>query len=116
MARAGKSIPPAQPATFTAEQVAALNAGTANMAEVAKTLKRHRQPRLRTRAKRGEKRAPIPLTAAQVRKLTSGRGTPGIVASALEASSPRPRKSHVTARKLVRPQRIPPSQGRHGRA
>ena len=75
MARARKQAASASPAPFTAEQVAALNAGKAHVPQIAKVLGSHRRPpRLAT--PKGDAPAPIPLTEAQVRQITSGKGMP----------------------------------------
>lgn len=84
----------ARPAPFTSEQVAALTAGKANAADVAKVLEAHRQPRLaRTRQAAGKgKRSPVPLTEDQLRRLATGGEPPPDVAAALQNSSPSPRR------------------------
>lgn len=107
MPRRSKSKMPAVPAPFTLEQVAALNAGTARRADVVRTLARHRQPRLPAKAARASAPAPIPLTAAQLKQLASGRVTPS-VAAAFEAAPRRRSGSRAAARSRVRPQRTPP--------
>jgi hypothetical protein len=98
-----------RPAPFTPEQIAALNAGKANIAEVSKVLKAHRQPRLSPGPQKEEKRAPIPLTSAQLRELASGRGTPASVITALEKSSPPQGKRRRIARPPRRPEYNPPA-------
>jgi hypothetical protein len=99
-----------QPAPFTAEQVAALNAGKANLSAVAKLLKAHRQSRLSARPQKEKKRVPIPLTHSQLRELASGSEMPLSVTTALEKSSPpseKPRERGAMRRQSRRPELRP---------
>jgi len=103
--RRGKRQTLGQPAPFSAEQVAALTAGKANLSAVAKLLKAHRQSRLSTRPQK-KKRAPIPLTQSQLRELASGSEMPFSVTAALEKSSPpseKPRKRRAMPRQSGKP-------------
>jgi hypothetical protein len=104
--RSGKRQTLGQPAPFTAEQVAALTAGKANLSAVAKLLKAHSQHRLSTRPQKEKKRAPIPMTQSQLRELASGSEMPSSVTAALEKSSPpseKPRKRRAMPRQSGKP-------------
>jgi hypothetical protein len=105
MARARKQAAPATPAPFTVEQVAALNAGKANAAQIAKVLASHRRP-ARLVTPKGNAPAPIPLTAAQVRQLTSGKGLPEDFAAALEKGTQATKTAK--AAKGPKPDKTPP--------
>ena len=115
MARSRKQAAPASPAPFTAEQVAALNAGKANAAQIAKVLTGHRRP-ARLATPKGTAPAPIPLTEAQVRQITSGKGTPEDFAAALDKGTPKATKTTKTAKaakttkiaKGAKPDKAPP--------
>jgi hypothetical protein len=90
MARKNSPTAAARPAPFTPEQVASLVAGQANTAEVGKLLAAHRQPRLPSpvvtrRTKTSA--APIPLSAADLRELATGR-VPESVETRLERFVP----------------------------
>jgi hypothetical protein len=106
MARARKQAAPATPAPFTADQVAALNAGNANAAQIAKVLTGHRRP-ARLATPKGTAPAPIPLTEAQVRQITSGKGTPEDFAAALDKAAPRAGRAPKPA-KSPKPDKAPP--------
>lgn len=102
MARKNRLPETARPAPFTPEQVASLVVGQANDAEIGKLLTAHRQPRLASsgegkQAKAGP--APIPLSAAEVRELATGR-TPESVGSRLESSG-RTRRVRATRRRTI---------------
>jgi len=97
-----RKIPPsaARPAPFTPEQVAALVAGEANTAEVGKLLAAHRQPRLPSpattrRPKTGT--SPIPLSAADLRELATGR-VPEAVQARLASRPPTTRARTASRR------------------
>ena len=106
MARARKQAAPATPAPFTAEQVAALNAGKANAAQIAKVLASHDRP-ARLATPKGQAPAPIPLTAAQVRQITSGKGPPEDFAAALDKGATKATKA-VKVAKGPKPDKAPP--------
>lgn len=108
MTRTMKRTAPARPAPFTEEQVAALNAGEANLGVVMKLLKAHRQPRLPLEHKKVVKQAPVPLTEAELRQLATGRGTPANVADALERSATSSANRRAKAKESQRPERNPP--------
>jgi hypothetical protein len=110
VARRKQVIETARPAPFTPEQVAALAAGQADSAEIGKLLAAHRQPRLPAPARGKQSRArpsPIPLSAAEVRELATGR-TPASVQRQLETSVPA-RRTRATGRRTtgVKPTRRP---------
>ena len=101
MARKNRLPETARPAPFTPQQVASLVAGQANDAEIGKLLTAHRQPRLASLGERKQAKtpAPIPLSAAEVRELATGR-TPESVESRLESSG-RTRRARATRRRTI---------------
>ena len=108
MARKNRLGEAARPAPFTPEQVASLVAGQANMAEVGRLLSAHRQPRLPSAAASTKARvaaAPIPLSAADLRELATGR-VPESVQARLERRPPA-RRTRTTGRTGPRPTRRP---------
>lgn len=102
MARRNRLPETARPAPFTPEQVGSLVAGQANNAEIGKLLTAHRQPRLASPAEGKQAKAgpaPIPISAAEVRELATGR-TPESVQSRLESSA-RTRPARATRRRTT---------------
>jgi hypothetical protein len=104
----------ARPAPFSPEQVAALIAGKASEATIARVLAAQRQTRIpesKGRKSASSAPAPVALTAAQLRELGANRSrTPDAVAELLESTVPKTRRSSVKMRKSgARPSRRPPT-------
>jgi hypothetical protein len=110
---ARKKVPTevARPAPFTPEQVAALITGEADHAAVGKVLAAHRQPRIPVPARRSTSKAtaaaPIPISPAELRELTTGQ-TPDRVAGLLDTTASARRHSSGGKRKVAaRPKHRP---------